>query len=75
MLRDLTIFSSGESINQRKITKYGKYFFCCPKHKMEGKSDEIYMNHTSNKHNELAEEKQRKREDYKKFMFYRTRYG
>ena len=40
---------------------------------MEGKFDGMYMNHPPNKHNELAEEKKRKREAYKKVRSQSTR--
>ena len=35
----------------------------------------MYMNHQSQKHDERAEEKQRKIEAYKKFRYHKTRDG
>ena len=37
-----------------KITRDGQYWWLCPKHKIEGKFDGIYMKYTANKNDERA---------------------
>ena len=41
--------------------------YWCPKYKIEGGFDVMYMNRPANKHDEWAEENQRKREAYNNF--------
>ena len=53
-LNDLESWRVNKS--KKNITRYVQDWWWCPKHKMEGKFDGMYINHPSNKHNEWAEE-------------------
>ena len=48
------------NISKDNITRDGQYWYWCPKNKMKGKFDGMYMNHQDNKHAEWAEENQSK---------------